>query len=293
MSSEFLTAYQTYAAASEKALEEQAIGFQTDSVVAEAMKYSLLGGGKRVRAVLTLACCEALTGDHGPALPAACGIEMVHAYSLIHDDLPCMDNDDFRRGKPSCHKRFGEAVALLAGDALQTEAFGCISKIADPAAAQRCCRILAAAAGGAGMVYGQELDLEGSAEPKDEASLLKIHGYKTGKMIRAACAMGAVIGGANETQIELLDEYAAGIGLAFQIIDDILDVTADETVLGKPVGSDAENEKYTFVSLLGIDGSRRRAAEVTEKAKAAASKALPGKSRFLEDLADWLVRRES
>lgn len=293
MNENFSLVYKYYADTVESALNERAKLFQADSKVAEAMKYSLLGGGKRVRGVLVLASCETACGDFKAALNAACAIEMIHAYSLIHDDLPCMDNDDFRRGKPSCHKQFGETIALLAGDSLLTEAFNCIADIEDPKAAIKCCKVLSTAAGGCGMVFGQELDLDLNGAVQDEEGLLRVHANKTGRLLRAACVMGSVIGGASDDAVKAFDDYAAGIGLAFQIYDDVLDVTADEAELGKPVGSDSENDKFTFVKLHGIEGSLQIAYDVTEEAKTAIRAVVPDRSEFLCDVADWLIKRNN
>lgn len=239
--------------------------------VVEAMRYSALAGGKRIRPMLTLEFCRLCNGDVDAALPFACAIEMVHTYSLIHDDLPCMDNDDFRRGKPSCHVEFGEATALLAGDALLSLAFETAlcdndkDKIS-PENALRAARMLASASGSSGMVGGQIIDLESEGQKISLETLEFMHNKKTGAMITAAAQIGCVLAGADETKIEAAGQYARRIGLAFQIVDDILDVTGDDTKLGKPVGSDRENSKTTYITHLGIEKSKVLVRRLTEEA---------------------------
>jgi len=286
--------YSFYADVIECELSRRISMLPSDSKVVEAMGYSLLGGGKRVRGVLTLACCEAVSGSYEAALPAACAIEMLHCYSLIHDDLPCMDNDVMRRGKPSCHVAFGETVALLAGDALLTEAFRLIADIADPVASSACAGILAFAAGSAGMVYGQELDLRYSENAFcTEEQLMQIHKLKTGCLLKASAAMGAACGGADAAKSEALIEYASNIGFAFQIVDDILDVTADEAEFGKPVGSDSENGKTTFVTLFGLEAAKEQARVLTEGAEKLLAEAFSAEaSEFLIATAWWLYNRK-
>ncbi len=264
------------------------------SAVARAAAYSLLDGGKRVRGVLALAASTLVCGREQPAISYAVALEMLHCYSLIHDDLPCMDNDDFRRGKPSCHKAFGETTALLAGDALLTAAFDAIfqnENSADKNAAAA--RLLAHAAGPCGMVYGQELDLAAEQCPVDEPGLLRIHENKTGQLIRAAVALGAIAGGADQQQRAALDEYAACIGMVFQIVDDILDVTSTAQELGKPIGSDSENNKTTFVTLLGIEQARQRASALTEQACAALQRQFGDVSQLLCGFARQLLCRSN
>jgi len=271
-----------------------------ESLVTDAMRYSLLGGGKRLRGSLVLAFFGLYEEDIRPALPFACAMEMVHAYSLIHDDLPCMDDDDIRRGKPSCHIAFGEATALLAGDALLTLAFELMS--GDTAAyynlgfpAERvlgAIRYLSAAAGVSGMIGGQVIDLEMEGKRADESLIARMYDKKTAALFRAACSIGCVLGGATEREIEIAKQYASDIGMAFQITDDILDITAEEAVLGKPVGSDRKNEKSTYVDLVGIQKAGLSVRSLTEKAARALS-AMPGDVRFLIDLSDELTRRRS
>jgi len=236
--------------------------------LASAMRYSVLGGGKRLRPILCLLAAEACGGDIASALPAACALEMVHTYSLIHDDLPAMDDDDLRRGRPTCHKAFDEATAILAGDGLLTLAFEMIARHIQPAgAAIACVQALAEAAGPAGMVGGQMADLQ--AEGRTDATLEAleaIHRRKTGALLRASLRMGGLVAGADETALKALHVYGHAVGLAFQIIDDLLDVEGDETKLGKRVGKDSELGKWTYPGLLGIEGSRRRARQLAEEA---------------------------
>lgn len=262
----------------------------------DAMRYSLLAGGKRIRPVLTMKFCQAAGGTVENALDFACGVEMLHTYSLIHDDLPCMDNDDLRRGKPTCHKVYGETVATLAGDALQAAAFRMILSAPgnDDTAKALAARALAEAAGELGMCGGQFLDIEENAA-HTEAELYTIHSGKTGALLRASCVMGVYAAGKHGKTAENLvlaaEKYAEHLGLAFQIQDDILDVTATTEVLGKPVGSDAANQKTTFVSLFGVAACR----ELVQKHTALAKEALTGvfpDAGFLCWLADLLAERE-
>lgn len=239
--------------------------------LAEAMRYSVLGGGKRLRPVLALMAAEACGADPAEALPAACALEMVHTYSLIHDDLPAMDDDDLRRGRPTCHRAFDEATAILAGDALLTLAFEILARRVRPAeAAADCVQALASASGPEGMVGGQLADLE--AEDRTDptvAGLEAIHRRKTGALLRASLRMGAAVARASVEQIEALDGYGRRVGLAFQIIDDLLDVQGDEAKLGKRVGKDSGLGKWTYPGLLGIAGSRAKARQLAEEAVAA------------------------
>lgn len=260
-----------------------------------SMRYSLLAGGKRIRPVLVLEFCRLCGGDPQAALPFACAVEMVHTYSLIHDDLPCMDNDDMRRGRPSNHKVFGEDMALLSGDALLTMAFETMLSPQAVAAfgAQRAASaagVLAAAAGAHGMVGGQVIDLMSEGKKITFETLKKMDEGKTGALILAAAKMGAVLGGAERKQLAAAENYAASIGLAFQIVDDILDVTGDTQTLGKPTGSDAENEKSTYVTFMGLEKARRTAAELTEAA-VASLRCFGGEARFLAELAQSLSIR--
>jgi geranylgeranyl diphosphate synthase, type II len=239
--------------------------------LAEAMRYSVLAGGKRLRPLLCLMASEASGGDPPAALPAACALELVHTYSLIHDDLPAMDDDDLRRGRPTCHKAFDEATAVLAGDGLLTLAFEVLARHVRPAdAAVGCIRTLAEAAGPEGMVGGQMADLqaEGRTDGTPEA-LEAIHRRKTGALLRAALRMGAITAAANPSTLEALDTYGRAIGLAFQIVDDLLDVQGDEVKLGKRVGKDSGLGKWTYPAFLGMEGSRLRAKQLADEAIAA------------------------
>ncbi|MFO7813464.1 MAG: polyprenyl synthetase family protein [Pelovirga sp.] len=237
----------------------------------EAMRYSVLGGGKRIRPVLMLAACEAVGGDGRQALPAACAVEMIHAYSLIHDDLPAMDNDELRRGRPTNHKVYGEATAILAGDGLLTEAFVLLSRsdvLSGVSASDRLTiiNLLATHAGTRGMVGGQMVDMEVEGNPIDLPTLEYIHTHKTGALIKAAIDIGGIIGGSLPEQRDALQRYAAAVGLAFQIADDILDVTAKTEELGKRSGSDQQRGKATYPALLGLTQARERARELNEVA---------------------------
>lgn len=257
-----------------------------------AMEYSLLGGGKRLRPVLTLACCRLCGGDVELALPLGCAVEMVHTYSLIHDDLPAMDNDDLRRGKPTNHKVYGEATAILAGDGLLTSAFGVIAEAQGLTEGQRleAVRALAAAAGPRGMVGGQVLDMDGEDRGLSRPEVEELQRLKTGALIRCAAHMGCVAAMADEKTTQAVGRYAEKLGLAFQVCDDILDVTGTTERLGKPVGSDAKQGKTTFVTLLGLEGCREWARQLSDEACAC----LDGlkDTEFLRELARALVTRE-
>jgi geranylgeranyl diphosphate synthase type II len=235
-----------------------------------AMRYSVFAGGKRLRPALVLAANEAVGGseDSGAALDTACTFECIHTYSLIHDDLPAIDNDDLRRGKPTCHKVFGEATALLAGDALLTAAFAMISRSvdADGAAATRVAGELSAAAGSTGMIGGQVVDIESEGVDVTFPVLEYIHIHKTGALIRSAVRCGAILGGCTEEDLAAITCYGEAAGLAFQIADDILDVEGSTEVLGKTIGADEARGKATYPALLGLDASKERAAELVERA---------------------------
>jgi geranylgeranyl diphosphate synthase, type II len=270
--------------------------------LAMAMRYGVLGGGKRLRSLLCLLACQACGGDFEPALPAACALEMVHAYSLIHDDLPAMDDDDLRRGRPSCHRAFDEATAILAGDGLLTLAFEVIARDVRPEpVAIRCVQILAAAAGPAGMVAGQIADLQAERSLGVDGSgvlnentlnaLEAIHRRKTGELLRASLRMGAAIARASDDSTELLDRYGRAIGLAFQIVDDLLDVEGEETKVGKRVGKDSRSGKWTYPRFLGVDGSRRRARQLAEESMAVLEP-LGGSGEQLRSLALALLERD-
>lgn len=257
----------------------------------DAVRYSLSLKGKRVRPSLTLAFAELCGGSIEQAMPFACAVEMVHTYSLIHDDLPCMDNDDFRRGQPSSHKVFGEDLALLAGDALQSMAYAAMlsQKAVAAAGGERAAyaaRVLAEKSGLLGMVGGQVIDLSLEHRSVDIETVRLMEEKKTANLIEAACMMGCIVAGASERQIAASERYAHAIGLAFQIVDDILDVTSTAEELGKPIGSDLENEKNTFMSLLGIDRCRELVGELTDEAV----KALGEFDGDTADLSDFAVK---
>lgn len=285
----FQLRYDAYRAAVEEYLGGLFTGQRPYGKLQQAMRYSLLAGGKRVRPVLTLAFCDLLGGDWRQAVPFGCAVELVHTYSLIHDDLPCMDDDDLRRGKPTCHKVYGETVAVLAGDALQPEAFRLLASAPGMTAQQRAeaVTVLSAACGADGMVAGQVLDVEGLCRNQSELKLL--HSLKTGAMIRAAAELGCVAAGAGDRERRRAVEYAEHIGLAFQVRDDMLDVIADQKEFGKPVGSDREEGKVTFVDLLGLEACGALVERETEQAKAAVGD-LPD-SGFLVELAEHLAGR--
>ena len=268
----------------------------------EAMRYSLLAGGKRVRPILTMKFCEAAGGTPEEALDFGCGVEMLHTYSLIHDDLPCMDNDDLRRGMPTSHKKFGECTAVLAGDALQAAAFRTVLSAEGEwrhggrTAVILAAKILAEAAGEAGMCGGQYWDTAGNGQPRTAESLTEINDNKTGALLRAACMMGVCASmGRREVDESCMDaarEYAANLGLAFQIRDDILDAVSTAEELGKPVGSDAANQKATYVTLLGVDACESLVLDYTARAKEALERGRwSGDTVFLTELADSLAAR--
>lgn len=274
------------------------------AIVADAMRYSVLAGGKRLRPLLTIAAAEAVT-DGAPsdqirelALPSACAIEFIHTYSLIHDDLPAMDDDTLRRGRPTLHVVHGEGIAILAGDGLLAEAFALLAR--DPSGdddllAARKLRVIqriADAASGSGMVGGQAIDLQAASTkaPLDGPALHEMHSRKTGALIRAATCAGAIIMGASETSIEALDRYAKHLGLAFQIVDDILDVEGAAATLGKTAGKDAASGKPTYPALYGVEASRKLAAESIDRARQALS-ASGLAYRPLVDIAGWIGSR--
>ena len=274
----------------EKALARYAEQWPELGDLQRAMAYSLLSGGKRIRPVLTLAACRLFGGQAEKALPFACGLEMIHTYSLIHDDLPCMDDDDFRRGKPTNHKVYGEATAVLAGDSLLTAAFGVLAQAElSPEQIVRGVACLSQAAGPAGMAGGQILDLLGEGKTLTYDEIVQIQNLKTGCMIEAAVRLGAIAAESTSEEEEAVAEYARKIGLAFQIRDDVLDVLGDEAELGKPIGSDQENQKSTFVGLKGIEGCEALIEELTEGAIASLA-SYPG-SEFLCELARMLAGR--
>ena len=262
-------------------------------VVGDAMRYSLTAGGKRLRPVLCLASADAVGGDRALAMPAACALELIHTYSLIHDDLPAMDNDTMRRGRPTLHVVAGEGMAILAGDGLLTEAFALMAQApasSDPSIQTRKLRvvgIIATAAGATGMVGGQALDLVGAAGAH---GLRFMHGKKTGALIRAAATAGAVMGGAADGTIALIDAAATDFGLAFQIVDDILDVEGVPAAIGKTAGKDAAAGKPTYPALYGVDGARRLASECLERSEARLREARLADSHLMA-IGRWIVNR--
>lgn len=252
----------------EEFLKKSLSDIDTPNSLINAMSYSLLNAGKRVRPVLTLEFARLCGGDYNAALPAACAVECIHTYSLIHDDLPCMDDDDFRRGKPSCHKAFDEATALLAGDALLTMAFELIANAKDitPENKAAAIGVLAKNSGMCGMIGGQVIDIESEGrEPNIENMILMFKG-KTCALIQAACTIGCIAAGASNEQIAAADTYGYELGMAFQIIDDVLDTVGDFEKVGKPIGSDAQKQKANSVSLLGVEKAALLAREHTQKA---------------------------
>ncbi|HCY79745.1 MAG TPA: geranyl transferase [Clostridiales bacterium] len=257
----------------------------------ESMHYSLTAGGKRIRPTLVLEFCRISGGDVEKALPVACAIEMLHTYSLIHDDLPCMDNDDLRRGKPTNHVVYGECTATLAGDALQAEAFGTIARSELPAENKiACVEILADAVGSDGMCAGQYLDMVGESKQLTEDELDDINSRKTGALLIAACRMGVAAAGGSGEMLEAAAHYGACVGAAFQIRDDILDVISTSEELGKPVGSDAQEHKNTYMALLGEERCMEMIEKLTNKAKSALCGTF-NDTKFLCDLADSMVTR--
>ena len=260
--------------------------------LAEAMRYSLLAGGKRIRPLLVLEFCRIAGGDVEKALPIACAVEMLHTYSLIHDDLPCMDNDELRRGKPTNHMVYGECTATLAGDALQAEAFGTILRCElPPAVKANCAEILAGAVGLDGMCGGQFLDMSWEGRALTEQELSEINSRKTGALLVAACQMGVAAAGGSELMLAAAGHYGSAIGMAFQIRDDMLDVLSTAEELGKPIGSDLEENKNTYMVLMGREGCEKTIAKLTDFAKNVLDEAFED-TAFLKELADALSTRE-
>ncbi len=284
-----------YAELMEKTLEQKLPSNDCAySEVVDAMSYSLLGGGKRLRAALLLSFCKACGGREEDALPFACALEMIHAYSLIHDDLPCMDDDDLRRGKTSCHKVYGEATALLAGDALLTYAFETMLHVKNISASVvlEAAACLSKAAGVNGMIGGQVMDLANEQQTGlSESRIIETNILKTGALISAACEMGCIIAESDENQRKAARSYAEKIGIAFQITDDILDVVSSTEELGKPVGSDEDSQKFTYVSLYGVDEARSISARLLSEAKESLLSAGIN-DKFLLDMADYILERK-
>lgn len=290
---DYKTQYQMYLSQASAALEDACAKFlPEESEVCRAARYSLLGGGKRIRAVLVFSVCDMLGGDPQTARAFSAAVEMLHCYSLIHDDLPCMDNDDFRRGRPSCHKQYGEATALLAADALVTAAFEVVANAPlSPESRAEAAAVLSKAGGARGMLYGQELDKHFETVKASESELLQLHAHKTGALIVAATDLGCAAAGKTGAKREALRRYAAEIGLVFQIVDDMLDVTSTTQELGKPVGSDAENDKTTFITLYGLQGAGEKARTHNDTALAALEP-LGENAAFLQRLAQELLTRK-
>ncbi len=261
----------------------------------EAMRYGVLDGGKRLRPLLVLAACNAVRGQREAAVRAAVAVELIHAYSLVHDDMPCMDNDVLRRGKPTVHVKFGDAQAMLAGDAMQALAFEVLTPDAgvSPALQARLCALLARSAGHAGMAGGQAIDLASIGLPLDEGALRNMHRRKTGALLQASVLMGAACGECAPAAWAALSSYGAAIGLAFQVVDDILDVTQESETLGKTAGKDLADNKPTYVSVLGLQAARRHAEELRDQALAALAQAELPHATALARLADKVVERES
>ncbi|WP_186424899.1 polyprenyl synthetase family protein [Cupriavidus metallidurans] len=293
--SDFATWMRAQGARTEAALE--AALPSTDTIphtLHEAMRYAVLGGGKRVRPLLVHAAGEVVGATPEACNAAACAVEMIHAYSLVHDDMPCMDDDDLRRGRPTVHKAYDEATALLVGDALQSQAFIVLAQTPALAAEARLKVVaeLAVASGSVGMCGGQAIDLQNVGKAMTREALEGMHRMKTGALLRASVRMGALCGNIDQAGLVALDRYAAAVGLAFQVVDDILDVTADTATLGKTAGKDAANDKPTYVSLLGLDAARELAAQL----RTDAHEALEGfgaRAGRLAELADLIVLRSN
>ena len=289
--------FKAYLAKAKAKVEEaldQSLRPERPESLREAMRYSLLAGGKRLRPILCLAACELAGGDAAQAMPTAVALEMIHTMSLIHDDLPAMDDDDLRRGRPTNHKVYGEAVAILAGDALLTRAFEMVALRSPGIQPERLLKVvgeLSLVAGAPGLVGGQVVDLESEGQDVDLETLEYIHLHKTGALLSACVITGAMIGGADDALIKALRSYARGIGLAFQIIDDILDITASSEVLGKTAGKDLVADKTTYPKLLGLEESRKRAADLVQEAKEILNP-WAEKAQTLLALADYITSRD-
>lgn len=288
---ERLGAYCSYI---EKSLDEYVRVYCSNDLaktLPKAMLYSLEAGGKRIRPVLALEICRMLSGSFEKAKSCACAIEMIHTFSLIHDDLPAMDDDDLRRGKPSCHKAFDEAIAILAGDALATLPYLVIADDENLSSDIKSKAISVLSLETANMIAGQVIDIENEGKEISEEILLTLHSNKTCALLRAGCKMGALCADADEKTIAMFEEYAEYTGLAFQIIDDILDIVGDEKTLGKPVGSDAECNKTTYATLIGVENARKKALELTEKAMSILDNF--NDCEFLKQLTKYLLTRNS
>ncbi|HEY9095621.1 MAG TPA: farnesyl diphosphate synthase [Hydrogenophaga sp.] len=289
--------FSAWRAVQQRRVEEalsQWVSAQAPAGLGGAMRYAVLDGGKRLRPLLALAVSEAVGGEPVPAMRAACALELIHAYSLVHDDMPCMDNDVLRRGKPTVHVAFGEAQALLAGDALQALAFELLvpdDGSVEPAMSAALCRQLARAAGAAGMAGGQAIDLASVGSALDRAGLENMHRCKTGALLQASVLMGAATGACDVAALSALRTYGEVLGLAFQVVDDILDVTTDSATLGKTAGKDAASDKPTFVSLLGLEAAQVCADDLLEQAHQALRDSGLDRVEHLHALAEWVGRR--
>lgn len=293
-----LSEFDVWAAAELDAVESALTAWvpvEAPAGLGQAMRYGVLDGGKRLRPLLVLACARAVGGQREAALRAACAVELIHAYSLIHDDMPCMDNDVLRRGKPTVHVQFGEAQAMLAGDAMQALAFEVLTpeQGVEPALQARLCGLLARAAGHAGMAGGQAIDLASIGLPLGEHALRDMHHRKTGALLQASVLMGAACGATSAQAWQALADYGDALGLAFQVVDDILDVTQASETLGKTAGKDLDNNKPTYVSVLGLDAARRHADELRCKAQAALRRSGLADATPLAVLADKVVERDN
>ena len=274
---------------------ERWVSEESPAGLGTAMRYAVLDGGKRLRPLLVLAASDAVSGDRAAALRAAVAVELIHAYSLVHDDMPCMDNDVLRRGKPTVHVKYGEAQAMLAGDAMQALAFEVLTpdEGVSPQLMSTLVRLLARASGHAGMAGGQAIDLASVGRQLDEATLRDMHRRKTGVLLQASVLMGAACGPVDAGALAALSEYGAAVGLAFQVVDDVLDVTQESHVLGKTAGKDVDQNKPTFVSLLGLEAAQKYAHELRDQAHAALARSGLGQAAYLACLADKIVERDN
>jgi farnesyl diphosphate synthase len=292
-------AFDTWSLAELDAVEsalEACVPADAPAGLGDAMRYAVLDGGKRLRPLLVLAAAKAVNGSRAAALRAACAVELIHAYSLVHDDLPCMDDDVLRRGKPTVHVRFGVAQAMLAGDAMQALAFEMLTPADGSIEGElqaRLCGLLARAAGAAGMAGGQAIDLASVGRPLDERALSDMHRRKTGALLRASVLMGASCGQTNERDWQALSDYGDAVGLAFQVVDDILDVTQASATLGKTAGKDRDQNKPTYVTVLGLEAAHARAEALRRAAHAALDGSGIRHSEHLRELADRVVARDS
>jgi len=268
---------------------------ESPSIIHQAMRYSVFAGGKRLRPILAVATGEVFGADEELLLPSACALEMIHTYSLIHDDLPAMDNDDLRRGLPTCHVKFGEAMAILAGDALLTQAFLTLARHEGPGPetkARVISEVAQASATTGALIGGQVLDIQFEGKPVNGAQLEEIHRAKTGALIRCAVRIGAIIGGASDGELKAITEYGEKAGLAFQVADDLLDETATSEELGKTAGKDAASQKATYTALYGVEGARQMAHRLCREAISAARRARRDTS-ILEAIARFIIERKS